>query len=119
ATFVNPAGIGFYKTGEAVLTPGFFFNNNNASFREMSTSQKRTGFDLGPTGWIIGFGSKSKPAQSSAMSIAINQTASFNNEIHYKGLNNYSSFSEAFVEQFSKSGYTIDQVLISNSPLPF
>lgn len=24
ATFTNPAGLGFYKTGEFVITPGFF-----------------------------------------------------------------------------------------------
>ena len=28
AAYVNPAGLGFYKTGDFVLTPGFNFLNN-------------------------------------------------------------------------------------------
>ena len=27
ATFINPAGLGFYKTGDVVITPGFRFLN--------------------------------------------------------------------------------------------
>ncbi|MFZ1307111.1 MAG: aromatic hydrocarbon degradation protein, partial [Ferruginibacter sp.] len=33
ATFVNPAGLGLYKTNEFVITPAFSFNNNKATFR--------------------------------------------------------------------------------------
>jgi hypothetical protein len=33
ATFVNPAGLGNYKTGEFVFTPGFFMNNNKNKFQ--------------------------------------------------------------------------------------
>lgn len=120
ATFVNPAGLGFYKTNEFVITPGFFLNNNKASFRDTDTKNKKNSLGFGTTGWVFGQTSRSDSRNSSAFSIAITQTASFNNEVHYKGLNNYSSFSEQFAEEFAKSGYSIDEVLDrSTSPFPY
>ena len=119
ATFVNPAGLGFYKTGEFVLTPGFLLNNNKANFRQTANQNKKNSFGFGTSGWVWGFANRFKPKNSDAVSLAVTQTANFNNSIQYKGLNNYSSFSEQFAEEFAKSGYTIDQVLNNNSPLPY
>jgi hypothetical protein len=123
ATFVNPAGLGFYKTNEFVITPGFFLNNNKANFRKTDSENKKNSFGFGTTGWVFGHSSSNNSRNSSAFSIAITQTASFNNEVQYKGLNDHSSFSEQFAESFAnanaKYGYTIDDVLNSNSPLPY
>ncbi len=118
ATFVNPAGLGFYKTGEAVLTPGFLLTNNKLNFRETLTKNKATGGTIGTTGIVSGFANRYNKS-SSAVSLAITQLANFNNSYKYSGLNNYSSFSEQFAEEFAKSGYTIDNVLNVNSPLPY
>ena len=119
ATFVNPAGLGFYKTGEFVLTPGFFLNNNKATYRQNASQNKKNSFGFGTSGLILGSANPRNTSKSNAVSIAFTQTANFNNRIQYKGLNNYSSFSEQFVEEFAKSGYTIDEVLNNNSPLPY
>jgi len=119
ANYVNPAGLGFYKTREFVITPGFSLNNQKATFRDESTTEKKNGFSFGPTGVIIGQAHAYNPRTSSAFSVAVTQTANFNNRIHYKGLNNYSSFSESFAEEFSNSGLTIDDVLNTMSPLPY
>jgi len=121
ALFVNPAGLGFYKTKELVFTPGILLNNNKANFRGSSTKEKKNAFNFGPSGVILGWGEsvKGQTTRSSAISFAINQVANFNNVIHYKGLNNFSSFSEQFAEEFAKSGYSIDEVLDSNSPFPY
>lgn len=119
ANYVNPAGLGFYKTREIVLTPAYLLNNQKATFRDEKTSEKKNNFGFGPTGVIIGQPNRYNPKNSSAFSFAVTQTANFNNRIHYKGLNNYSSFSESFAEEFSKSGYTIDEVLNTLSPLPY
>lgn len=119
ATYVNPAGLGFYKTGEFVLTPGFIMNNNKASYRETSSQSEKSAFNLGTSGWVLGFNNRYNQHTSNAVSIAFTQTANFNNDIHYTGLNNYSSFSEQFAEEFAKSGYNINQVLNTNSPLPY
>jgi hypothetical protein len=119
ATYVNPAGLGFYKTREVVITPGLFFNNVKSNFRETSTSQKKGSFGFGPIGIVVGSVLPHEPKNSSAFSFAITQTASFNNVIHLKGLNNYSSYSEQFSEEFSNSKYSIQEVLNTSSPLPY
>lgn len=119
ANYVNPAGLGFYKTREFVLTPAFTLNNQRATFRDEKTTEKKNSFAFGPVGIIIGQAHAYNPKTSSAFSVAVTQTANFNNRVHYKGLNNYSSFSESFAEEFSNSGYTIDEVLNTLSPLPY
>ncbi|HEX2684296.1 MAG TPA: hypothetical protein VHL77_10200 [Ferruginibacter sp.] len=119
ATFVNPAGLGMYRTNEFVLTPGFIFTNNNARFRDTDTKNKKGSVGFGTSGWIFGHTSGKDPRNSSALSLALTQTANFNNEIHFKGLNNYSSFSEQFAEEFAKSGLTIDEALNGNSTMPY
>ena len=119
ATFVNPAGLGFYKTGEFVISPGFFLNDNKIAYRGMNSNNKKNAAGFGASGLLYGFTSRNNPKVSNAVSFAVTQTANFNNSIQYKGFNNYSSFSEQFAEEFAKSGYTIDEALNSNSPLPY
>src|SRR5215471_11711436 len=52
---VNPAGLGFYKTREVVLSPSFLFNNNQSDYRGTSTDNiKRSAFQLGTTGVVFG-----------------------------------------------------------------
>ncbi len=119
ATFVNPAGLGFYRTGEFVLSPGFFLNSNKATFQGANTQNKKSAPGFGASGLLYGFASRYNPKISNAVSFAITQTANFNNSIQYKGLNKYSSFSEQFAEEFAKSGYSIDEVLNTGSPLPY
>ena len=119
AAYVNPAGLGFYKTGEVVVTPGFLINNNTADFRQAQTVGKSNAFSFGTSGIILGFPSQLNSKKSNAFSFAVNQSANFNNTIHYKSLNNYSSFSEQFAEEFSKSGQSIENVLYSNSSYPY
>ena len=119
ATFVNPAGLGFFKTNEAVISPGFNFLSNKASYRDKLTENKKNGFNFGTSGVVYGRANRNQPNKSNAISIAITQTAIFSNRIQYSGLNNYSSFSEQFAEEFAKSGLSIDDVLVSNSPLPY
>ncbi len=119
ATFVNPAGIGFYKTGEFVFSPGVFMNNNKANFRENISSVKKSTLNFGATGFILGNSNSRKKGNSNAFSLVINQSVNFNNLITYRGLNNYSSLAEQFAEEFAKSGFSINDVLYSNSPLPY
>ena len=119
AAYVNPAGLGFYKTNEAVLTPGFFSNNNKANFRQAETLDKRNGFSFGPSGVIFGFHSPFSGEKNNAICLAINQTANFNNTIHYKSLNNYSSFGEQFAEELAKSNDPIATFLYTNSKAPY
>jgi hypothetical protein len=119
AAFVNPAGLGFYKTSEFVITPGFSLGNNSARYWNTESKNSKNSAGFGTTGWVFGQPGRQNLRNSSAFSIAINQTANFNNEIRYKGFNNFSSFSEQFAEEFAKSRYSIDEVLNANSVFPY
>src|ERR1044072_3149930 len=70
ATFVNPAGLGLYKTGEFVLSPGLNFLNNRILVRDARKSDKKNGFNLGATGVVLGFGNQNNPRKSGAFSLA-------------------------------------------------
>lgn len=119
STFVNPAGLGFYKTSEVVLTPAFLMKRNTNNYRDFKTKSSKNGMGFGTSGFVFGGSNGPNAKSSSAFSIAINQNANFNNVIKFNGLNNYSSFSEQFVEEFAASGLTIAEALNSNSPVPY
>jgi hypothetical protein len=109
ATFTNPAGLGLYKTGEFVLTPGFNFLNNKTNFRETAASNRKNAFNLGPTGFVFGFNDNIGNWNSKALSLAVSRSANFNSNVFYKGENNYSSYSEQYAEEISRSGVDIEQ----------
>ncbi len=114
ATFVNPAGLGNFKTGEFVFTPNFYFNNNNSNFRDTKLKSSKSDFTLlGPIGLVYGATNRYKPKSSQAISFVITQTANYNNRIQYSGYNNYSSHSEQFAEQAIKglSKGTVEDIL--------
>ncbi|GAC1456272.1 MAG: outer membrane protein transport protein [Chitinophagaceae bacterium] len=115
ALFVNPAGLGLYKTSEIVLSPGFNFNKNKADYRGTNTAANKSGFDLGTSGMVFGFHNRYSKWTSQAFSFGINQTANFNNVISYTGTNNQSSFSEQYAEEFQRSNQNIDQALANSS----
>jgi hypothetical protein len=111
ATFVNPAGIGNYKTGEFVFTPGFFMNNNKSNFRGTNNKNNHTHGGIGPIGIVFGANSNYRSNTSQAFSLVLTQNANYNNVVQYKGLNNLSSFTEQWAEEIAKSGQIIDDIL--------
>lgn len=117
ATFVNPAGLGLYKVGELVLTPGFNFMNNKSDYRENTSTDKGSAFSFGTTGIVFGMGNRNSNWKSSAFSLAVNRTANFNNNVFYQGQNDYSSYSEQFAEEFASSKVDINDNLDQFSPL--
>ncbi len=119
AAFVNPAGIGFYKTSEVVFSPAFLLNNVKTDYRGNKSEQKQHTISLGTSGLVIAVPNSFDSKKSNAFAIAFTQNANFNNLIRYKGLNNYSSYSEKFVEEFVGLNTTIDNVLNTNSIAPY
>ena len=124
ATFVNPAGLAIYHTEEAVVSMGAAFNHTSATYRDSINSNKHISnkqvpFNLGPMGWVFSTGHKDNPKANSAFSLALNQRINFNEKKSFAGLNNYSSFSEQFAEEFSRSGYSLSEVVAPNSGLPY
>src|SRR5688572_19084538 len=55
STFVNPAGLGFYKNSEFVLSPGFQFHKTKGSFRgsDAMSLGNANGFNLGTSGFVF------------------------------------------------------------------
>lgn len=120
ALYVNPAGLAFFKTREIVLTPGFNFNSNKASYRGDESSVSKSAFNFGTTGIVIGSPiARSGSWQSQAFSIGITQTANFNNTYYYKGLNDFSSGSEQYAEEIAHSGQDISYFQQKNTTAAF
>lgn len=116
STFINPAGLGLYKTGEFVLSPGFGFYGGKGTFR--GTNSKADGlsrFNLGTTGLVWGYTNPYSRWTSKAISIAVNRSANFNGTALYKGMNDYSSFAEPLANEFAASNLNIDDALNSNT----
>ncbi|MES1160413.1 MAG: hypothetical protein ABUM51_06640, partial [Bacteroidota bacterium] len=110
SAFVNPAGLGVYKTSEVVLSPGFRFLTDKSNYLGASSSGKSANkFNLGTSGAIFSYTGRN--GNDNVFSVAVNQMANFNSNIYYKGENDYSSFSEQYAEEFAASGYGIEQAL--------
>jgi hypothetical protein len=101
AIYVNPAGLGMFKTSEIVLTPGFSFLSNKGSFRGTDAKADRLNkFNFGTSGFVIGFGDDYSRWASKAFAITVQRTANFNNNYFYRGLNDYSSYTEPLANEF-------------------
>ncbi len=108
--FVNPAGLGFFRTNDLAISPGFRFLHDNSSYRGTNASgNTASNFNLGATGFVLS--GPTKGNNSGAFSIAVNRTASFNSDVLYKGQNNYSSSAEQYAIEFANSGLSIDQAI--------
>jgi hypothetical protein len=105
ASFVNPAGLGFYRTGDFVFTPGYNFLTNKSTYFGRTEKDKKNYFNFGPTGFVID--GRNKNNKWSAFSIAVNRTANFGSKILYRGLNNQSSYSQKFLEEL-RNNHVID-----------
>jgi hypothetical protein len=110
ASYVNPAGLGFYKTDEILISPAWAFDASHTGYLSNNTKSPSVNhFVLSATGFVIGI--PGDQGNNTAFSIAINRSADFNGHIVYQGKNNYSSAAEAYAEEFNASGLSIDQAL--------
>lgn len=109
--FVNPAGLGFFKTGTFVLSPGINFLQNKSNFRGTgATADRDNSFSLGTSGIVVGGRGYLNPKRSFSLGIAINRSADFNSDIYYRGLNDYSSYSEQFLEELRNNNADTNSV---------
>ena len=112
ATFVNPAGLAFYRTGDFVLTPGYNFLSNKGTYFGRTEKDKKNYFTFGTSGFVIDGGGNSKKWR--AYSIAVNRTANFGSNILYRGQTNQSSYSQKFLEEI-KNGNVQDANLVAEN----
>jgi hypothetical protein len=110
--FSNPANIGFYKTGDFVITGGANFLNNNSTYLGVSQKENKAAGFLGTTGFVLG-----KPSygggslKSSAFGIAVNRVADFNNRIQYSNKGGQLS-------RTSMADYFIEDIVANNGRNP-
>ena len=101
ATYFNPAGLGFYRTNDGVLTAAYHFGKTKAEYLGHKEKEKDRKFDLGTTGYVFAGGTQKR---SFAVSLAFNTTANFKNDVLYRGVNKQNSYSQKFIEQLNASG---------------
>jgi hypothetical protein len=116
ANYVNPAGLGFYKTGDFVFTPAYNLGNTKSSFLgRTEQKQKKNFFGMGTSGVVFGTGNNNRRGQrSSVFSLSINRTANFGSNVLYFGQNNQSSYSQKFLEQIQNDGVRDANAVASN-----
>jgi len=115
SAFINPAGLGLYKSREIVLSPGWRFLSDKGSYLgQTQTAPVANRFALGTSGLVLGYEGMN-PGVNNAFAISVNQTADFNSHVSYGGTNTYSSFAEQYAEEFAYSGLDINSGLASPS----
>jgi hypothetical protein len=112
AGFVNPAGLGLYKTSEIVVSPSLRFLLDKSNYLGSAQNGPNVHrFNMGASGIVLSLGAN--PEGSSTLAIAVNRTADFNSHVTYHGVNAYSSFAEQYAEEFSNSGLDINSGIAS------
>jgi hypothetical protein len=96
---INPAGLGFYKSGELLLTPKFSTQSNSFNYLGNSSTSNANKFDFGSIGIVFADGLKKRNWTSTSFSISFNQIADYNNHFSFSGKNNFSSYSEKYLEE--------------------
>jgi hypothetical protein len=115
ATFVNPAGLGFYKTGDVVITPAFNFLNNKSTYFGRTEMDKKKAASYGASGIVLGTGTD-KHRSGVAVAFGFNHTASFGSNVLYRGINNQSSYSQKFLEEIKNNNDKDANNVASNYP---
>ncbi|HLZ89375.1 MAG TPA: hypothetical protein VKQ52_19105, partial [Puia sp.] len=115
AAYVNPAGLGMYKTSEIVFSPGWRLLLDKGSYLGQNhTAPSMNKFAFGASGVVLGYEGV-LPGVNNAFVISVNRSADFSSHVNYQGVNTYSSFSEQYVEEFASSGLDINGGIFSPS----
>ncbi|MEP6584434.1 MAG: aromatic hydrocarbon degradation protein [Ginsengibacter sp.] len=104
--FINPAGLGFYKTNDFVFTPSYALKDYKSSYRSGNAKSNENNFNLGASGFLFSSPSEGRPVRSITFALGINKAADFNSHIYYKGQNNTSSYSEKYLEELVNDNVT-------------
>lgn len=115
ATFVNPAGLGFYRTGDFVFTPTYTFGKTGATYLDRKENTRTNKFALGTSGFVWGSNDNNK-TRSSAFSLAVNHIADFKSNVLYRGQNNQSSYSQKFLDEIANANTKDGNTVASGFP---
>jgi hypothetical protein len=105
--FVNPAGLGFYKTDEFVFTPGYHNYNNKNTYKGSLSTSANNRFSLNASGFVFSFNNHpASRVRNFTIGLGVNRSADYNSNIYYKGMNNKSSYSEKYLEELVHNNVT-------------
>lgn len=114
--FINPAGLGFYKTGDFVITPVFSNKLNESTYLTNMVNQANNKLSLSATGLVFSTNTPNKKVKNVTVGLGINRLADFNNHIYYYGSNYQSSYSEKYLEELVNNNVTDANDAASNFP---
>ncbi|WP_295120869.1 hypothetical protein [uncultured Chitinophaga sp.] len=119
AAHVNPAGLGFFKTNEFVITPGFYFRSNDYNYRGINSNDSKSGITLPNAGLIFGMpvNNQNSMWRNVTLSLGFNRVADFNNKRLIDGDNNQHSLSEKYLEDLINNNVTSVEGVRNNFPL--
>ncbi|MEO6453869.1 MAG: aromatic hydrocarbon degradation protein [Ginsengibacter sp.] len=105
--FVNPAGIGFFKTSEFVFTPYYNMQKNKSVYRETLEKASKNNLNIGATGFLFSVPNyRNANIKNFTIGLGINRIADFNGRISFNGMNNKSSYSEKYLEELIYNNVT-------------
>jgi hypothetical protein len=117
ATFVNPAGLAFYKTGDFIFSPSYRFGKTKGTYLNRTETEKSNKFNWGATGFVVGTGANNTSnVRNSSFSLAYNRTADFNSDILYRGQTNTSSYSQKYLEEIRNNNIKDGNTLSTGYP---
>lgn len=116
ATFVNPAGLAFFKSGDLIFSPNYRFDKTRSTYLGRTEQANNNKLTWGTTGFVLGGGDNTGKVRNSAFSIAYNRTADFNSSILYRGQNNQSSYSQKFLEEIRNNNIKDGNTLATGYP---
>ncbi len=114
--FINPAGLGFYKTNDFALTPSYALKNYKAAYRSNNSKTTENNFNLGASGFLFSAPSEGRSLKTVTFAIGVNRAADFRSRIYYKGQNNNSSYSEKYLEELVNDNVTDPNRAASDYP---
>lgn len=103
----NPAGLGFYNSSEASISPGMLFLDNSSRYLGTTTSDFKNKFNLANGGVVINksLGSESSSGfKGGSFGISITRMANYQNQITYQGSNTVEDFIDFAVEEANAQG---------------
>lgn len=117
--FLNPAGIGFFRTSDLSITPGFKSANTNADYLNTNSADSKGSLYAQELGLILASSKKrgsSSRWQNFTFGIGLNRLANFNQNVFLEGVNNKSSYSEQYLETLVNDKVTNPNDASTNYP---
>ncbi|HRP17773.1 MAG TPA: hypothetical protein PL128_07230, partial [Ginsengibacter sp.] len=104
--FINPAGLGYFKTGDIVISPAYRYNSNESKYLTNMATAQSSKMTIGTSGILFSNPRNYGKIRSVTVGLGVNRLADFNNEIAYRGVNTLSSYSEKFLEELINNQVT-------------